>query len=284
MGCSSSRATPVCAAMLRVRYEKAEKWAELAELLVGDADVIAAANPDVKVVAPEPPPRGASPASGASAAGVDAAAAGRPAAGRRPGEAPAAAADIHLLEAPAAPRTPSRPRARGAARPPRSRAAPGALRRLQRRAARPRRRAGPREGHRLVRQPAHQGAGALPPPPGARRWRSSATRTWPWRSSTWPSRSIPARSTCCAISACWRSRRTTSTAPRRRSALLLQRLETTRGSPRARSSITSARSAPKQGDRTKAVQMFERAIENDPALERAPDEAHGAEGVNGAAG
>ena len=46
--------------MLRVRYEKAEKWAELAALLVGDADVILAANPDAKVTMPEPPPKGAS--------------------------------------------------------------------------------------------------------------------------------------------------------------------------------------------------------------------------------
>ncbi|HEY8038469.1 MAG TPA: tetratricopeptide repeat protein [Polyangiaceae bacterium] len=36
-------------AMLRVRWEKAEKWAELSQLLVGDADLVAAANPDVKV-------------------------------------------------------------------------------------------------------------------------------------------------------------------------------------------------------------------------------------------
>jgi tetratricopeptide (TPR) repeat protein len=43
-------------AMLRQRWEKAEKWAELAELLVGDADLIAAANPDLKVAPPEPPP------------------------------------------------------------------------------------------------------------------------------------------------------------------------------------------------------------------------------------
>jgi tetratricopeptide (TPR) repeat protein len=46
--------------MLRVRFEKAEKWSELAALLVGDADVIAAANPDARVVVPEPPARGAS--------------------------------------------------------------------------------------------------------------------------------------------------------------------------------------------------------------------------------
>jgi tetratricopeptide (TPR) repeat protein len=41
--------------MLRSRYEKAGKWVELAGLLVGDADLIAAANPDAKVLAPEPP-------------------------------------------------------------------------------------------------------------------------------------------------------------------------------------------------------------------------------------
>jgi tetratricopeptide (TPR) repeat protein len=43
--------------MLRQRYEKAEKWAELEELLIGDADLVAAAFPDVKVTAPEPPPK-----------------------------------------------------------------------------------------------------------------------------------------------------------------------------------------------------------------------------------
>jgi golgin subfamily B member 1 len=42
--------------MLRQRWERAEKWTELADLLVGDADLIAAANPDLKV--PDvPPPR-----------------------------------------------------------------------------------------------------------------------------------------------------------------------------------------------------------------------------------
>ncbi len=46
-------------AMLRVRFEKAEKWSELAALLVGDADVIAAANPDARVT-PAEPPKGAS--------------------------------------------------------------------------------------------------------------------------------------------------------------------------------------------------------------------------------
>lgn len=43
-------------AMLRVRYEKSEKWGELADLLVGDADLVAAAHPDAKVALPEPPP------------------------------------------------------------------------------------------------------------------------------------------------------------------------------------------------------------------------------------
>ena len=43
-------------AMLRQRLERTEKWAELAELLVGDADLIAAANPDLKVAPPDLPP------------------------------------------------------------------------------------------------------------------------------------------------------------------------------------------------------------------------------------
>jgi tetratricopeptide (TPR) repeat protein len=37
--------------MLRSRYERAERWSELADLLVGDADVIAAANPQDRVAA-----------------------------------------------------------------------------------------------------------------------------------------------------------------------------------------------------------------------------------------
>jgi tetratricopeptide (TPR) repeat protein len=41
--------------MLRVRWEKAEKWGELADLLVGDADLVAAAYPDARVTASEPP-------------------------------------------------------------------------------------------------------------------------------------------------------------------------------------------------------------------------------------
>jgi golgin subfamily B member 1 len=43
-------------AMLRQRWERGENWTELAELLVGDADSIAAANPGLKVLPPEPPP------------------------------------------------------------------------------------------------------------------------------------------------------------------------------------------------------------------------------------
>jgi tetratricopeptide (TPR) repeat protein len=46
--------------MLRQRWEKAENWTELADLLVGDADLVRAANPGLKVpepVAPPPPRR-----------------------------------------------------------------------------------------------------------------------------------------------------------------------------------------------------------------------------------
>jgi tetratricopeptide (TPR) repeat protein len=53
-------------AMLRGRWEKAEKWSELADLLVGDADLIAAANPDARVMPVEVAPRGASIAPGRS--------------------------------------------------------------------------------------------------------------------------------------------------------------------------------------------------------------------------
>ncbi len=40
--------------MLRTRWEKAGRWTELAELLVGDADLVAAANPGLRVEAVEP--------------------------------------------------------------------------------------------------------------------------------------------------------------------------------------------------------------------------------------
>jgi tetratricopeptide (TPR) repeat protein len=46
-------------AMLRARWERAENWAELADLLVGDADLIAAAHPNAKVVANAVPAEGA---------------------------------------------------------------------------------------------------------------------------------------------------------------------------------------------------------------------------------
>jgi tetratricopeptide (TPR) repeat protein len=43
--------------MLRQRWERAEKWAELADLLVGDADLIAAANPGLRVDSADTSPR-----------------------------------------------------------------------------------------------------------------------------------------------------------------------------------------------------------------------------------
>jgi tetratricopeptide (TPR) repeat protein len=57
-------------AMLRMRWEKAEKWAELADLLVGDADLVATANPDAVVTAADLPPRGASLAPGRPAGSI----------------------------------------------------------------------------------------------------------------------------------------------------------------------------------------------------------------------
>ncbi len=53
-------------AMLRMRWEKAEKWSELADLLVGDADLVAAANPDARVTPADVSPRNASIAPGRS--------------------------------------------------------------------------------------------------------------------------------------------------------------------------------------------------------------------------
>jgi tetratricopeptide (TPR) repeat protein len=46
--------------MLRARWEKAEKWVELAALLVGDADLLAAAHPDAKVIPADAATRNAS--------------------------------------------------------------------------------------------------------------------------------------------------------------------------------------------------------------------------------
>ncbi len=51
-------------ALLRVRWEKGEKWLELAELLVGDADLIAAAHPDDKTKAADEPAPGKGPSAG----------------------------------------------------------------------------------------------------------------------------------------------------------------------------------------------------------------------------
>jgi tetratricopeptide (TPR) repeat protein len=50
-------------AMLRVRWDKAEKWVELADLLVGDADLVVSANPDAKVAVVEPRDDGKLPSS-----------------------------------------------------------------------------------------------------------------------------------------------------------------------------------------------------------------------------
>jgi tetratricopeptide (TPR) repeat protein len=52
-------------------------------------------------------------------------------------------------------------------------------------------------------------------------------------------------------------------------ALLLQRLDSTAGISKGEVFCYLGEISAKQGDRAKAVQMFERAIENDPALERA---------------
>jgi tetratricopeptide (TPR) repeat protein len=41
-------------AMLRARWERSGRWSELADLLIGDADLIAAANPDVQASAQKP--------------------------------------------------------------------------------------------------------------------------------------------------------------------------------------------------------------------------------------
>jgi tetratricopeptide (TPR) repeat protein len=53
-------------ATLRARWERSGRWAELADLLVGDADLIAAANPGVRVAPSEPGAATASPARGGS--------------------------------------------------------------------------------------------------------------------------------------------------------------------------------------------------------------------------
>jgi tetratricopeptide (TPR) repeat protein len=47
--------------MLRARYEKGKKWDKLASLLVGDADLIAAAHPNAAATDAPPPPKPASP-------------------------------------------------------------------------------------------------------------------------------------------------------------------------------------------------------------------------------
>jgi hypothetical protein len=140
-----------------------------------------------------------------------------PGARRRPAQAAPPRGGHPPAQAPCAGGRHPHPRARGAARASRPRALSSCCATRTTRPARARSGAGAGEGHRVVREPADQGAGALPPPPGARS-RSSGTRTSPSRSSTWPSRSTRDRSASCATSACWPTRRTTSIARRRRSA------------------------------------------------------------------
>jgi tetratricopeptide (TPR) repeat protein len=80
-------------ATLRTRWEKAEKWGDLAELLVGDADLVAAANPGATAAAD--PPRTSMSPPGKGAAG---AAPGIPAPVAEQLRLLKAAAEIHLAK------------------------------------------------------------------------------------------------------------------------------------------------------------------------------------------
>ena len=62
-------------------------------------------------------------------------------------------------------------------------------------------------------------------------------------------------------------------------ALLLQRLDPALGISKGEVFYYLGEISAKQGDKVKAVQMFERAIENEPTLDKAQVEAHGAQGV-----
>ena len=145
-----------------------------------------------------------------------------------------------------------------------------ALRRVFGRRPAARRGEHPRAGHRLVRQSPDARAARSTTTGSAARSRRSATKTSRSRSSTWRSRSTPGASGCSRISGSSRSRRTISTARRRRSAR-----SSSSASIRA-SGISKGEVfyylgeiCAKQGDRQKAVQMLERAIENEPSLTRA---------------
>ena len=79
--------------MLRQRWEKSGKWAELAGLLVSDADLVAAANPDAVAAAQAEAPKAAAPPMRRSMASIPRARPSRPPGGRggadpRAGEAP----------------------------------------------------------------------------------------------------------------------------------------------------------------------------------------------------
>lgn len=257
-------------ATLRTRWEKSEKWSNLSELLVGDADLIAAANPHAKVIVGDPTPKGASIVPGRSGVAVTP----TPEATVPPPIAEQlrllkAAAEIHLLRR-KSPGDAIPILERAAALVPHDRELLLALCDAYSSAGREREAAqvlekviasfGPRRTKELAVYH-HRLARALIPlgdKDVALAQLDMAFKIDPGSVSVLRDLGVLAFE----INDLDRAQKTFR-------ALLLQRLEPNVGISKGEVFYYLGEISAKQGDKAKAVQMFERAIENDPGLERA---------------
>jgi tetratricopeptide (TPR) repeat protein len=252
-------------AMLRTRWEKAGKWTELASLLVSDADLVAAAHPDAKVEVNDAPPKAGAARTGTSMP--------------PPAVVPApiadqvkllrAAADIHLLKR-------SRPEdaipvleraaqlepqdrdlllvlcdAYGAAQ--RGRDAAQVLEKVIASFGTKRTKELAVYHHRLARALSQLGEKDV-----ALTQLDMAFKIDPGSVSVLRDLGVLAFET-----------NDLDRAQKTFRALLLQRLDAASGISKGEVFFYLGEISAKQGDKTKAVQMYERAVENDPALDRA---------------
>ena len=233
-GLEADATAPEIRKRLLALYEKQKAWAELANLVKGDAEA-----------AKEPAEQGAPLPQGRRDPPAEAQRSGRR--GRPPGQGLRARAH-------------------------RPRAAPRALRRLQRLRPRQAGGRGAAEDRRVVRRPPLQGARRPSTTGSPRRTSPRARRRSRSSSSTSPSRSTPARSRCCATSA---SSRSSCPQTRRRQgreahidraqktfrALLLQKLDDSSPISKGEVFYYLADISHRQNDDKKAVQMLERSLD-----------------------
>jgi tetratricopeptide (TPR) repeat protein len=253
--------------MLRARWEKAGKWAELAELLVGDADLVAAANPGARVEVVEVPVKASVPPARAGNSMPPPAVVPAPIAEQV--KLLRAAADIHLLKR-------SRPEdaipvlERAAQLVPQDRElllvlcdaysaaqrggdAAQVLERVIASFGSKRTKELALYHHRLARALSQLGQKDV-----ALTQLDLAFKIDPGSVTVLRDLGVLAFET-----------NDLDRAQKTFRALLLQRLDNNAGISKGEVFYYLGEISAKQGDKTKAVQMFERAIENDPALERA---------------